>query len=391
MKTLLLNKQDAGRLISMKEVIGTVEEAYKAFNSGQVIQPAYTCIHLPPPGRDRLQAGLLPGQRDHLDEGLLRGIPEQPHGARRAQRHGNRSPVRCQNLRAHLRDGWQPHHRPENRRRRSRFGKGAGPQEREDHHLHRHRQSGQDADPRDPGGDDDRNHPRLGPPSPVTGPVQGRHRARVRHPGGDGRVGTRRGGTGRHSRHHDPRQRLAGASRLGSPGTHIVAIGTDTHGKQELEPEVFRNAKIVNDSIAQCVEKGETWHPLDKKIISLADIHAEIGEILLGTKPGRETDDEITIFDSTGMAIQDNTTAHRIYRNAIASNTGTSFEFIPIMTPLLEHPTLRDIHQARERLKPHIRHTPLLRAEKMESALGCQVYLKPETLQITGAFKIEAR
>lgn len=58
------------------------------------------------------------------------------------------------------------------------------------------------------------------------------------------------------------------------------------------------------------------------------------------------------------------------------------------MTPLLEHPTLRDIHQARERLKPHIRHTPLLRAEKMEPALGCEVYLKPEMLQITGAFKI---
>ncbi|HEX2541274.1 MAG TPA: threonine/serine dehydratase [Caldimonas sp.] len=58
------------------------------------------------------------------------------------------------------------------------------------------------------------------------------------------------------------------------------------------------------------------------------------------------------------------------------------------MTPLLEHPTLRDIHQARERLKPHIRHTPFLRAEKMERALGCQLYLKPEMLQITGAFKV---
>src|SRR3990170_2101589 len=58
------------------------------------------------------------------------------------------------------------------------------------------------------------------------------------------------------------------------------------------------------------------------------------------------------------------------------------------MTPLLEPPPLRDIHQARERLKPHIRHTPLLRAEKMETTLGCEVYLKPETLQITGAFKI---
>ncbi len=52
------------------------------------------------------------------------------------------------------------------------------------------------------------------------------------------------------------------------------------------------------------------------------------------------------------------------------------------------YPTIEDIRQAQERLRPHIRHTPLLRAEKMEKTLGCQVYLKPETLQITGAFKI---
>lgn len=57
-------------------------------------------------------------------------------------------------------------------------------------------------------------------------------------------------------------------------------------------------------------------------------------------------------------------------------------------TDLLEHPTLKDILEARERLKPHIRHTPLLRAEKIETRVGCQIYLKPETLQITGAFKI---
>lgn len=52
------------------------------------------------------------------------------------------------------------------------------------------------------------------------------------------------------------------------------------------------------------------------------------------------------------------------------------------------YPTIQDIREAQERLKPHIRHTPLLRAEKIEPAAGCQVYLKPETLQITGAFKI---
>jgi ornithine cyclodeaminase/alanine dehydrogenase len=112
------------------------------------------------------------------------------------------------------------------------------------------------------------------------------------------------------------------------PGTHIVAIGTDQRGKQELDPEIFRNAKIVTDSTEQCVEKGETWHPLDRKIIARDDIHAEIGEILLGRKPGRESDDEITIFDSTGMAIQDNTTSAKIYRNALERRVGTFFEFL---------------------------------------------------------------
>ena len=52
------------------------------------------------------------------------------------------------------------------------------------------------------------------------------------------------------------------------------------------------------------------------------------------------------------------------------------------------YPTIQDIREAQERLKPHIRHTPLLRADKIEKAAGCQLYLKPETLQITGAFKI---
>ncbi|WP_332700773.1 ornithine cyclodeaminase family protein [Devosia sp.] len=111
------------------------------------------------------------------------------------------------------------------------------------------------------------------------------------------------------------------------PGTHIVAIGTDQRGKQELDPEIFRNAKIVVDSAAQCTEKGETWHALNGGVIAYDDVHAEIGEILLGRKPGRESEEEITIFDSTGMAVQDNTTASRIYENALEKNVGTFFDF----------------------------------------------------------------
>jgi alanine dehydrogenase len=66
---------------------------------------------------------------------------------------------------------------------------------------------------------------------------------------------------------------------------------------------------------------------LNKKIITQNEIHGEIGEILLGNKPGRENDEEITIFDSTGMAIQDSTTAEKIYRNALGNGVGTFFEF----------------------------------------------------------------
>lgn len=111
------------------------------------------------------------------------------------------------------------------------------------------------------------------------------------------------------------------------PGTHIVAIGTDQQGKQELDPAVFRGAKVVTDSTVQCLEKGETFHPTSLNIIAESDIHAEIGDILLGRKSGRENDSEITIFDSTGMAIQDNTAATRIYRNAIEKGIGEFFAF----------------------------------------------------------------
>ena len=112
------------------------------------------------------------------------------------------------------------------------------------------------------------------------------------------------------------------------PGTHIVAIGTDAKGKQEFDPEIFRHAKTVVDSVLQCSEKGEIQHALRLNILPKDGIHAEIGEVLLGKKPGRTSDEEITIFDSTGMAIQDNTTSHKIYQNALANNVGTFFEFI---------------------------------------------------------------
>ncbi|NIM45144.1 MAG: ornithine cyclodeaminase family protein [Nitrososphaeria archaeon] len=99
-------------------------------------------------------------------------------------------------------------------------------------------------------------------------------------------------------------------------GVHINAIGADAPGKQELDAKIMKRAKIVVDSLTQCRVIGEIQHALSQGLIMESDIHAEIGEILIGKKKGRETDDEITIFDSTGLAAQDIAAAHVVYQLA---------------------------------------------------------------------------
>lgn len=111
------------------------------------------------------------------------------------------------------------------------------------------------------------------------------------------------------------------------PGMHIVAVGADMAGKNEWDPQIFKDAKIVNDSISQCVTRGETRNAIINSVISEEDIYAEIGELLAGEKPLRERDDEVTIFDTTGMAIQDNVTAVMIYKAAKEKGLGKEFEF----------------------------------------------------------------
>ena len=93
------------------------------------------------------------------------------------------------------------------------------------------------------------------------------------------------------------------------PGTHINAIGTDTRGKQELDPQIFGRASVFVDNLAQCCYLGECQHAVDAGIISREMIRAELGELINQSKPGRTSPDEITIFDTTGVAIQDLATA----------------------------------------------------------------------------------
>jgi alanine dehydrogenase len=98
-----------------------------------------------------------------------------------------------------------------------------------------------------------------------------------------------------------------------APGAHINAIGADAKGKQELDPALLKRARLVVDSWEQAAHSGEINVPLSQGLIDREDIDAELGEIVAGAKPGRETAEQITVFDSTGLAVQDLACACHVY------------------------------------------------------------------------------
>jgi alanine dehydrogenase len=100
------------------------------------------------------------------------------------------------------------------------------------------------------------------------------------------------------------------------PGTHINAIGADAKGKQEIEADLLRNAKLVVDNIEQASHSGEVNVPLSKSLIEVQDIYGTLGEIVGNQKKGRENSEEITIFDSSGLAIQDIECSILVYEKA---------------------------------------------------------------------------
>jgi len=110
-----------------------------------------------------------------------------------------------------------------------------------------------------------------------------------------------------------------------SEGVHITAMGSDSPEKQELESAVLGRAdKIVVDSLKQCVNLGEVHHAIDDGTITEGDVHAELGEVLLGNKSGRENDSEITVCDLTGIAVQDVVTSQIVYERALKKKIGSS-------------------------------------------------------------------
>ena len=113
-----------------------------------------------------------------------------------------------------------------------------------------------------------------------------------------------------------------------APGTHIAAVGADKGGDQELEGSLLTRARIFVDDIRQCRTDGEINVPLGQGLITENDIAGEIGEVVTGKKSGRESDDQITIFDSTGIALQDSATVPLEYERAVEAGVGIEKKMI---------------------------------------------------------------
>ena len=113
-----------------------------------------------------------------------------------------------------------------------------------------------------------------------------------------------------------------------SAGMHINCIGADAVGKEELDPNILKRAKIVVDDWEQASHSGEINVPLSNGFITKENVWAEIGEIVAGLKPGRQGQDEITVFSSTGLAIQDAVAARIAYRKALENKVGRFIRII---------------------------------------------------------------
>lgn len=107
------------------------------------------------------------------------------------------------------------------------------------------------------------------------------------------------------------------------PGTHFSCVGADMEGKQEIDENLFAVARVFVDDVAQAVNVGETKVAVKKGLLAKEGIVAEIGSVILGLTPGRLSDQDITIYDSTGISLQDLITADYILKQAEEKGIGT--------------------------------------------------------------------
>ena len=113
-----------------------------------------------------------------------------------------------------------------------------------------------------------------------------------------------------------------------SGGTHINAIGADAAGKQELDPAILIGARVVVDDWTQASHSGEINVPLARGELTLEQVHGCLGDIVAGKKPGRVAPEEITVFDSTGLIIQDLALGLAVYKRALGKGLGEEKDFL---------------------------------------------------------------
>jgi alanine dehydrogenase len=113
-----------------------------------------------------------------------------------------------------------------------------------------------------------------------------------------------------------------------SPGTHIAALGADLEGEQELDVKILQRARIFVDDIRQCRTDGEINVPLREGLITEENVAGEIGKVIVGELEGRQSDDQVTVFDSTGIALQDSATVPLEYERALAAGVGVEKKMI---------------------------------------------------------------
>jgi alanine dehydrogenase len=113
-----------------------------------------------------------------------------------------------------------------------------------------------------------------------------------------------------------------------SEHTHVNAIGADAAGKHEHDGRTLQDAKVVIDDYEQCTHSGEINVPWSEGALDDEDIYGEIGAVVAGDIAGREPDDGLTLFDSTGLAIQDVAAAHVAYEGARGAGEGTEFTLV---------------------------------------------------------------
>lgn len=107
-------------------------------------------------------------------------------------------------------------------------------------------------------------------------------------------------------------------------GTFIGAIGADNPEKNEIEPALMAKARVVTDLTEQCSHMGDLHHAIDAGAMQATDVHAELGELVAGRKPGRAEAHEITLFDGSGVGIQDVAASARAYELAYKQGAGRS-------------------------------------------------------------------